>query len=144
MQKGVLKMKKVNCLSFAMKLENIPDLDVSPNLDFHLSPEEAISKLAERFGMGSRKLASENSPLEKGEWLIAFWGFIYFYDSDNYGLFSCVPDYHFACKGDDGIWRERMSWSAPIEEIDFSKLVEDFKKAGYPVQFFALRKTVAN
>lgn len=129
---------KYNCVSYALKLENLPNLDHVPNLDYFLFADEAVAKFAESFGMECRSI-DEHSPLKDGEWEVVFWGFIYEYDPDNYGIMSCVPDYHFARKCEDGIWRHRMCWDAPIEEIDLQEKIDLFKRSGYNPQFFAVK-----
>lgn len=130
---------RYNCVSFALKLENRPGLKAIPNLDYHLEPVEAVSKYCKDFGISCRSLESINSPVCEDEWEISFWGFIAVYDPDDYCLFSCQADYHFSRKCEDGIWRERMTWDADIEEIDISEKIAEFEEFGYRPLFFALK-----
>lgn len=133
---------KYNCVSYAMKLEEESNQDNLENLDWTLAPAEAVEAFAEKHGLLIRELEDEHSILASKEWMIVFWGFIYIYDPDDYSedFRSSFPDYHFARKCEDGIWRERMAWEKPIVPIDLYEKIKLFGAYGYKPKFFAIKK----
>ena len=130
--------KNFNCLSFAFDQEKS---NKAKYLDTSLSADEALAKFAEKNNMEIRQLETADSPLRKGEWEIVFWGYISNYDPDNYSLFSCNRDFHLARKCEDGIWRHRMAWGKPVEEINLEQKIDLFGQKGYDPHFYAVKNT---
>ena len=135
-----MSMRKYNCVSYALRLEDDDNILPVQNLDYHLEPVDAVMKYARSYGLQCRTLESSSSPLEDGEWAIVFWGFIIDYDPEDYGSFFCFPDFHFARKCEDGIWKERLSWGAPVEEINIQEKIDLFLSKAYKPYFFAVKK----
>lgn len=127
-----------NCMTFALKIE---DMDISySNFDFWYfqskNPEDVIREHLKEFNRSCRRLENETSPLEKGEWLVAFFGFIpshYDYEGrpDKY-------DYHFI-RWVDNKWMHRKCISAEITPIS-DNLIEEFTEAGYKPMYFAIKQ----
>ena len=126
-----------NCMTSALKIE---DMNITSNLDLWYSrnPEDEIREKIEKAHLNRklRRLENENSPLEEGEWLIAFFGFIP-YKFDYEGRPE-MWDYHFIYM-ENGKWMHRSHIGAEITEIE-KDLFKNFEVAGYPPQFFAVKR----
>ena len=127
-----------NCMTFALKIENID----TNYLDFNLwyfqnkNPEDVIREHLKKFNRSCRRLESETSTLEKGERLIAFFGFIpYHYDYEGR---PDMYDYHFIRQVDHK-WMHRQSINADITPIS-DNLIEEFTTAGYRPMYFAVKQ----
>lgn len=126
-----------NCMTAALKIEDM-NITSDLNLWYSRDPESEIREKIEKAHLNRklRRLDSENSPLEKGEWLIAFFGFIP-YKFDYEGRPE-MYDYHFIFM-ENGKWMHRSHIGAEIAEIE-DDLFKNFEDAGYPPQFFAVKQ----
>lgn len=126
----------VNCMTAALKIENenISPLDL--NLWYSRNPENEIREKCERLNRSCRRLENEGSPLEEEEWLIAFFGFIPLH-RDYEGRVDQY-DYHFIFH-DGNKWLHRPSKGKEICTVS-DNLIADFTNAGFPPQFFAIKR----
>ena len=120
-----------NCMTFALKIENTTNYS-NFNLWYFQNqvPEDVIREHLKKINRSCRRLESENSALEKGEWLIAFFGFIpYHYDYEG------RPDmynYHFIRRVGHK-WMHRQSINADITPIS-DNLIEEYKPMYFAVK----------
>mgnify|MGYP004607678489 CR=1 FL=1 len=130
-------MKTCNCMTYALQIEDMDISILDLNLWYHQSqnPEDVIREKLKEFNRSCRSLANQNSPLEKGEWLIAFFGFIpYHFDYEGR---PDAYDYHFI-KWDDNQWKHRKCIKADITPIS-DDVINEFIKKGYNPKFFAVK-----
>lgn len=124
----------VNCLSHALKTEGISSHP--GNLDWYLTPEQAVQEKCEEFKRKSRKMSGLEDKLEENEWMVAMFGF--FVIRTDYDGYPTLKDYHLVLKEDDGRWTHRKTWGAEIETVDMAELLKAFEKEKIPVQYFAI------
>ncbi len=125
-------------MTYALKIEDIGISALELNLWYTQSqnPEDVIREKLMKFNRSCRRLESEDSPLEKGEWLIAFFGFIpYHYDyegrPDKY-------DYHFI-RLENNQWMHREGIGEDISIVS-DEIIKAFKSEGYQPQYFAVKQ----
>ena len=126
----------VNCMSYALDVEG---RNLGPfKLDLYYShglPENEIRYAAEKLGRKIRKLENKDDPLNEGEWLIAFFGFIPIrYDAF---LESYLYDYHFIKF--DGQWMHRRYINSKITPVR-EELFLEFESQGFEPMYFAVKR----
>lgn len=126
----------VNCMSYALDVENENINHFDLDLWYSHNTENIIREASKRLNRSSRLLDNEFSPLQKDEWLIAFFGIIPL-RYDNYGDVEQI-DYHFM-KYENGTWMHRRCIGANITKVTGEVFVE-FLALGYKPQFFAIKK----
>ncbi len=141
------KINNFNCASAALKLEERAlEWVICP--DWRTPPIESIKNLASDFGLKARVINTPDVPLEKGEWVIVFWGFYArnCYDPDDYsgGMWNCVPNqFHFGYLSENGKWMERIGVGEPLVEFDLDSKIFLFRSVRLEPTFFAVKAKLA-
>lgn len=129
-----------NCLTYSLRL---PEDEVThsrvENLDWLLPPIEALSLFSKKYHRNVRLLENKDSELIKGEWKIAFFGYIPI--NRDYEGRPTMYDYHLVRKNSDGTWSHRKTWDADPDRIDMEEMSAEYTKIGYPPMYFAIRET---
>lgn len=136
------KKNNFNCASAALKLEeHAIKRIVCP--DCHTPPVESVINLARDYGLNARLINTPDTPLEKGEWVIVFWGFYAknCYDPDDYSsMWNCVPNqFHFGFLSENGKWMERIGVGEPLVEFDLDSKISLFRSIRLEPKFFAVK-----
>lgn len=126
-----------NCMTYALELENMNIDSLDLNLWYSRNPESQIREKCQQFNRSIRQIESDNSPLEEGEWMIVFFGFIpYHYDYEGR---PDMYDYHFIRRKEDQKWYHRTGIGGKISEIE-ENLFSEYLNSGYPPQYFAVKQ----
>lgn len=138
-----MRKEYYNCASAALKLEEraLKGI-VCP--DWQTPPVQSVINLARDYGLIARLIKTPNALLEKGEWVIVFWGFYPrdCYDPDDYSgsLWNCVPNqFHFGFLSENGTWMERKGIGEPLVEFDLDSKISLFYTVQLEPNFFAVK-----
>ena len=118
-----------NCTSLAFKLETAIDPEYSEDIS------ASIAKMAAENGRRIREIENEHSPLEKGEWMVVFFGF--------WSTRSMLSpfDYHFVLRQDDGTWIQQDRGDIHPYPAKIKEMIKDAKQQNIFYQFYAVSKT---
>ena len=132
-------MKKfINCMTYALKLEkeDIPNSEL--NLWYNSDPFVEISTKCEAVYHRTCRKVNGVDDLQKGEWLVVFFGFIA--TKFDYEGRPEIYNYHFARRYRNGTWTERPSLYSEIQNVDIDNMILEYSKVGIKPMFLAIGK----
>ena len=128
---------RYNCMTYALKVEDSTTTSLR-SLNWTLTPEEAVKDICCECNRKARKISDLNSPIEKDEWRIIFFGFVPLH-RDYEGTVDKY-DYHFVLQNEDGTYSERETWGATPQSINLDELTAAYKEFGIEITYFAVKK----
>lgn len=128
--------KKVNCLTYALMMEDILSPELIEDLDWYKTPIQALKDFGRKYSLEFREILP-NQLLHNDEWLVAFFGFVPC--EWDYERRVTRRDYHLALYK-DGVWTHRMTWGADSTKANLEELITAYSSAGYPPHYFAVRR----